>query len=105
MEACAGGELLRIDGKFDARAEALWPILDASGKRAFLVAQSSWLTYRKQECTVQMRAFLGGSIAPLVYGQCEVELTKARVQEILATLRSYCEGTARTGRYARCPRP
>ena len=103
MEACAERELLKVDGEFNARAQALWPILDASGKRAFLNAQSAWLTYRKQECTVQCRAFRGGSAAPLAYGQCEIDLTKARVQELTATLRSYCQGAARTGRYARCP--
>jgi uncharacterized protein YecT (DUF1311 family) len=68
MEPCAGRALLNLDARFNARAAALWSILDASGKRALLKAQTEWLTYRTQACAVQSRAFLGGTAAPVTFG-------------------------------------
>ena len=103
MEACAGRALLNLDARFNVRAAALWSILDASGKRAFLKAQTAWLTYRTQACAVQSRAFLGGTAAPVTFGTCETEITRTRLEEVAATLRTYCQGAARTGRYKRCP--
>jgi uncharacterized protein YecT (DUF1311 family) len=93
-----------LHARFNARAAALWPILDASGKRAFLKAQTAWLTYRTQACTVQSRSFLGGTAAPVVFGSCETEITKTRLEQVTATLKIYCQGAARTGRYKRCPK-
>lgn len=104
MEACAGRALLNLDARFNAHAAALWSILDATGKRAFLRAQMAWLTYRKQECTVQSRAYLGDTAAPVTFGACEIDLTRTRLAEVTATLGTYCQGAARTGRYARCPK-
>lgn len=104
MEACAGRALLNLDARFNARAAALWSILDTSGRRALLKAQSAWLTYRTQACTVQSRAFLGGTAAPVAFGACEIDITRTQLAEVTATLKTYCQGAARTGRYKRCPK-
>ena len=104
MEACEGRALLNLDARFNARADVLWWILDASGKRKFLKAQTAWLTYRTHACTMRSRAYLGGTAAPVEFGACEIEVTRTRLKEVTATLDTYCQGAARTGRYARCPK-
>jgi hypothetical protein len=85
-------------------AAVLWSILDAPGRQAFVLAHRAWITYRRQECTALARARVGGSAAPVVYGQCEIELTTARVEEVRSTLAVYCEGAVRVGPYRHCPR-
>jgi uncharacterized protein YecT (DUF1311 family) len=81
----------------------LWSVLDARARRAFSRAHDAWLAYRDQDCRARARARVGGSAEPIVYGQCEVELTAARVKDVKSTLALYCEGAARVGPYRRCP--
>jgi hypothetical protein len=63
-------------------ASGPWSIPDPAGRRAFLRAHDAWLTYRDQACAARSRAFVGGTAAPVTYGQCEVELTSARLKEV-----------------------
>jgi uncharacterized protein YecT (DUF1311 family) len=102
IEACEGRQLLSLGRQFNVKVAALWPILDASSRSAFLRANTAWLTYRDQACTARARLFAGGSAFPVVYGQCEIDLTAARLKEVSSTLRYYCQGAARVGRYRGC---
>jgi uncharacterized protein YecT (DUF1311 family) len=104
MEACAGREQLGLNARFDKEVAALWPILDTKGRRDFVAGQRAWNSYMSQECDVAARAFLGGTVAGPIAGDCFVRLTRARVEEVAGVVADYCEGKVRTGAFRRCPR-
>jgi uncharacterized protein YecT (DUF1311 family) len=104
IEACEGHALLGFGHTFNQRVSVLWPLLDAAARRAFVRAHTAWLTYRDQECRARAGEARGGTAAGVVFGQCQVALTRARVRELTETLDDYCQGRARTGPYRRCPR-
>jgi uncharacterized protein YecT (DUF1311 family) len=105
IEACQGHALLRLGHTFNQRVSVLWLLLDTGARRAFVHAHVAWLTYRDQECRARAQADAGGTAEGVVRGQCEVVLTRARVNEVRETLDDYCEGRVRTGPYRKCPRP
>ena len=105
IEACEGHALLKLGHTFNERVSVLWPLLDTAARGAFVRAHAAWLDYRRQECTASARRDLGGTGAGVVFGQCEIDLTRARVSEVGQTVSDYCSGRVRTGPYRRCPRP
>lgn len=104
IEACQGHALLKLGHIFNQRVSVLWLLLDPDGRRAFFRAHVAWLTYRDEECTARAREVAGGTAEPVVFSQCQLELTRARVEEISETLNDYCQGRVRTGPRRRCPR-
>ena len=104
LEACAGHQLLTLDRTFDGEVAALWPLLDDTARKELARAQQAWLTYRDQACEVEARAYVGGTEAPVAYGQCEIRLTSARIKDVSASLALYCQGRDRTGPARHCPR-
>jgi uncharacterized protein YecT (DUF1311 family) len=104
IEACEGQQLLKLDREFDDQATILWSLLDQNGRQDFVRAQNAWLTYRDQECNARARAYLGGTAAPVTFGQYETELTSTRVKEVSLTLTYYCQGRVRIGPARLCPR-
>ena len=103
IEACQAKQLLRIDRDFNKQVAILWPILDTRGRRAFIRAHRAWLVYRDQECEARARSRLGGTERPIIYGQCETQLTVARLKEVKLTIAYYCDGRTRTGPRRNCP--
>lgn len=103
IEACEGRKLLRVDREFNKQAAVLWSVLDTLGRRAFVRAHDAWLTYRDQKCHLVARAYLGGTAAGLVAGQCQTTLTAAWVKDVKSAVSLYCQGKVRAGRYRECP--
>jgi len=54
------------------------PALDA--------AQGAWLAYREAQCSYSAALFGGGSGAGIAEGACHVELTRARIAELMESL-------------------
>ena len=50
-------------------------------------AQRAWLAYRDAECAWESGRYEGGTLAPVTYGQCLVDLTRARVEAIEAAMK------------------
>ena len=92
FEACAVRDRLKLNTRFDAAVTALWPMLDAPGKREFARGQRSWNRFVKDECDVAYREYLGGTEAPVEAGWCYVSLTRARVKEVSGMLALYSQG-------------
>jgi uncharacterized protein YecT (DUF1311 family) len=104
IEACAGHALLKLGHTFNQRVAVLWPLLDGDARRAFVRAHVAWLAYRDQECRARPHQHAEGTAADVVLAECQVKLTRARVNEVAESLDDYCHGRARTGPYRRCPR-
>jgi uncharacterized protein YecT (DUF1311 family) len=103
IEACQGHRLLALGRRFNALTAILRPILDASGRRVFARAHVAWLRYRTAECAADARAYLGGTVAGIVVGSCDLTVTTARIKEVEAMIGDSCNGRARTGPYRNCP--
>ena len=103
IEACEGQQLLQVDREFNKQAAVLWSVLDPPGRQEFSRAHAAWLTYRDQWCHLAARAYLGGTAAGVVAGQCQTTLTAAWVKEVKSTGSLYCQGKVRAGRYRQCP--
>ena len=61
---------------------------DAKGLKTLLDSQRGWLRYRAGQCDLEADEFRGGSIVPLVSGNCMTRITRERTQE----LRDYLAG-------------
>ena len=46
-------------------------------------AQAAWLRFRATECQLEASTYKGGSIYPLIYANCEVQVTLTRINELL----------------------
>jgi len=46
---------------------------------------------------------LGGTVAGIVVGSCDLTVTTARIKEVEAMIGDSCNGRARTGPYRNCP--
>jgi uncharacterized protein YecT (DUF1311 family) len=102
IESCEVRRGERLNREFDTQTAILWPLLDLTGRRELIRAQAAWLEYAADECDVQERAVLGGSILPVIGGLCLNALTQARVQDLKSAVEEYCQGAAPVGRYRTC---
>lgn len=103
IESCEVRTGQRLNREFDTQTAILWPLLDLTGRHELIRAQLAWLEYADDECDVEERAVLGGSILPVIGGLCLNALTQARVQELKSVVDEYCQGAAPVGAYSRCP--
>jgi uncharacterized protein YecT (DUF1311 family) len=104
LEACDGRRLLALGRSFNRQANVLWSMLDPAGRRAFARAHRAWLSYRDQRCTVDARAYAGGTAAGPTAGRCRNALTAAWLRDVESSVALYCQGKVRAGRFRNCPR-
>jgi uncharacterized protein YecT (DUF1311 family) len=104
IESCEAHKQLALAREFNKLTASLWPLLDATGRQNFASAHRAWLKYSDQECAVDAREALGGTAAGVIFATCKTTATRARIKEVAAILRDYCQGHVRTGPYRRCPR-
>ena len=100
IEACQVFAKLRLNARFNKIVTALWPTLDRKSKRELANGQRFWNRYVESECDIADRAFIGGTIRGVIAGECYVDLTRARVQEVQQRLWEHC-GDSRKGLCAR----
>lgn len=93
MESCVERQILRLNKRVNALVRTAWNSLDDAGRRYLAAAQQGWQVYMENECTRNSGAwpepssphsYVGGSGAPLLYGTCEVTLTRSRIRELTA---------------------
>ena len=70
--------------------------LNNEDKALLAKSQDAWEEYRKVFCMLESNAAKGGTLAPLLYGNCSQRMAKARLQELQESLRwTGLEGPAR----------
>lgn len=82
MNLCAGRNA-------DASSEQLAQIkpivadsLDAAGKTSLTRSTAAWKAFRDLDCRFASAQFAGGSIEPLIYGDCLTDQNLARIEEL-----------------------
>jgi len=85
MEGCAEHELLALDRRVNAQNRRIFAALTTrAGRRAFVTANASWVAFRHAACTAATDNYAGGSIAPLVYVECEQRMDRGHLSELRA---------------------
>jgi len=87
MEGCAERDIVKTDTAIDAHARAVFSLLTSEGRREFVSAERSWLTYRKASCNVEASKYAGGSLEPVTFGLCVVKKNRTHLQELTALRR------------------
>jgi uncharacterized protein YecT (DUF1311 family) len=83
LDECAARELAELQQQL---TPALRKEGAAYGSASVSEAQSEWVTFRHSECSLEANAYQGGSIQPLIYGECAIALTVQRLQEVRSAL-------------------
>ena len=82
MNQCAAQQHAAVDKELNALYQQITTRLkgDPDGKKLLVGAQRSWIAFRDAECKFSASGVEGGSVYPLIYGNCVTELTRARVE-------------------------
>lgn len=79
QEGCAEAQLLRADRRINREVSLMFTLLSTgSQKRAFIKAESAWLTYRGADCSSVADVYQGGSLEPVQYALCEISDDEAK---------------------------
>lgn len=79
MDLCAGTELSELQQQL---TPALTKDSALFGSAAVEKVQAAWVHYRDSECALEASSYKGGTIQPLIRGNCEVTLTAQRLLQI-----------------------
>ncbi|MHC8318530.1 lysozyme inhibitor LprI family protein [Pseudomonas sp. LB3P31] len=82
MNQCAAQQSKAADKELNALYQQITARLKSNPDRKKLLigAQRSWIAFRDAECKFSASGVDGGSVYPLIYGNCVTELTLARVE-------------------------
>ena len=79
MDACASSELSDLQNQLSAALQTESTLFPSSSVNS---VQSDWSTFVNTECTMEANSYQGGSIYPMIFGDCEVQLTVTRIEEV-----------------------
>ncbi|HLA55534.1 MAG TPA: lysozyme inhibitor LprI family protein [Flavobacterium sp.] len=88
MNKAADAEYKKADAELNKVYRQLVEMLDKNGKQMLIIAEKDWLKFRDSHCRFNASQFDGGSIEPLIYSTCLEELTRRRIDEIKASIKS-----------------
>lgn len=93
MEGCAEAKLLHADKRLNEQVAIIFGLSHATTqKRDVVNAENVWFTYRGADCLSFAAAFEGGTIAPVVYANCEVQDDVARSTDLHSLFVELTEG-------------
>ncbi|SFY36770.1 Uncharacterized conserved protein YecT, DUF1311 family [Pseudomonas sp. NFACC49-2] len=82
MNQCAAQEKKAADDELNRLYKQITARLkdNPEAKQLLIKAQRAWIGFRDAECNFSASGVEGGSVYPLIYGNCVTALTKARVE-------------------------
>jgi uncharacterized protein YecT (DUF1311 family) len=79
LEGCVEARLLARDRRVNQEVRLLFNLLTTkSQKRKYVTAEKVWLVSRTADCQSESNIYQGGTVAPVLYGECEVSEDQAR---------------------------
>ena len=82
MDECAGVEIKELNGQLSVALAHQEKGATSNELTADRAAQAAFNAYEKAACAVAAAPNVGGTIYPLILGQCEIRVTVQRIQEI-----------------------
>jgi uncharacterized protein YecT (DUF1311 family) len=98
FESCSLRRILALNSRANKQIRLIWSRLgDRVGRRFLVSAERAWKIYARNACTSQSRSwatqasphqYVGGTIAPLNYLDCQENLARAHVRALTATAKA-----------------
>lgn len=79
MDECVGNEVAELDTQL---SQELSKEGADYGAAAVGAVQAEWTKFRDSQCTLEANFYKGGTIQPMIYGECVIALTEQRLQEV-----------------------
>ena len=93
MEGCGEHKVLSADKQLNADVTVIFGVLTRGAARQdFVLAESTWLTYRNADCRSQSDIYLGGTEQPIADVYCLATDDIARRQELKAWYKDLTQG-------------
>jgi uncharacterized protein YecT (DUF1311 family) len=85
MNICAQAEYEQADVQLNNVYQTVLASVSGAQADQLVTAEQAWITYRDQYCDFVQGQYAGGSIQPLVYGNCMTQLTQERTALLAQT--------------------
>ncbi len=84
MDQCVGNERKRLKPLLAAAYNKLLKDPDSNAHRKHLIALSekAWTTYEKRDCAYAGSSAQGGTLEPIIEGECLVDRTRTRIKDL-----------------------
>ena len=92
QEGCGEHEVLAADRELNADVKIIFDLLGKAPDGAFVAAQTSWVTYRTEDCTSQADIYQGGTELPVAYVYCLASDDTSRRADLKAFFAGVTQG-------------
>jgi uncharacterized protein YecT (DUF1311 family) len=92
QEGCGEHEVLVADKELNADVKIIFDLLGKASDRAFVTAQTTWVTYRSEDCTSQADIYQGGTEMPVAYVYCLASDDTSRRADLKAFFAALTQG-------------
>ena len=92
QEGCGEREVLVADKELNADVKIIFDLLGKASDRAFVTAQTTWATYRTEDCTSQADVYQGGTEMPVAYVYCLASDDTSRRADLKAFFAGLTQG-------------
>jgi uncharacterized protein YecT (DUF1311 family) len=99
QEGCGEHKVLAADNQLNADVKIIFDLLDKAAGRAFVTAQTTWVTYRTEDCTSQADMYQGGTELPVAYVYCLASDDSSRRQDLKAFFDALTQGLANVPKF------
>jgi uncharacterized protein YecT (DUF1311 family) len=84
MDQCVGTELKRLKPLLDSAYAKLLndPSTNAQHRRQLMASQKSWRSYVKRDCAFAGGFYQGGTLEPVIDGECRVDRERVRIKDL-----------------------
>ena len=99
QEGCGEHEVLAADKQLNADVKIILDLLGKGANRAYVTAQTTWITYRTEDCISQADIYQGGTELPVAYVYCLTSDDSSRRQDLKAFFSGLTEGMANVPKF------
>jgi uncharacterized protein YecT (DUF1311 family) len=92
QEGCGEHEVLVADKELNADVKIIFDLLSKASDGAFVTAQTTWATYRAEDCTSQADIYQGGTEMPVAYVYCLASDDTSRRADLKAFFAAVTQG-------------
>jgi len=84
MDQCVGNERKRLKPLLAAAYNKLLkdPDSNAHRKHQIALSEKAWVTYSKRDCAYAGSSAEGGTLQPIIEGECLVDRTRTRIKDL-----------------------
>jgi uncharacterized protein YecT (DUF1311 family) len=90
LEGCAEHRILKLDDTVNSlRQKIFLHLYNHTTRKNFIIAEDDWFTYRQVTCTSESDVNEGGSLVPVDFANCVIQLDKQHVEDLTSLKAEY----------------